>query len=155
MLNLYLLSAAAVLVACLSYAAIRSTSTDISVWVIILSRRDALARRAAVRDLWRAASREKCRVSFQFLICRKPQPSLHLTTQLDEEREEFGDLGMLDCEEGYGKGRLVQKVLAGMKDFLSRSASSDSSCISISNCGTLDFEPQLGVAVATVRYVHP
>ena len=118
-----MVSVGAIFVACLSYAAMRPTSANTSVWVIITSRRDGFKRRVATRKLWQDASCDQCKVIFQFLVCKKPQPSPSEAAQLDAEVESFGDVQLLDCEEGYDKGRLVQKVLAGMKDFISRSSS--------------------------------
>ena len=101
----------------------RPISASTSVWVIITSRRDGFKRRAAARELWQDASCDQCKVIFQFVVCKEPQLSPSDAAQLDAEVKSFGDVRLLDCEEGYDKGRLVQKVSAGMRDFLSRSSS--------------------------------
>ncbi|OLP91107.1 putative beta-1,3-galactosyltransferase 20 [Symbiodinium microadriaticum] len=101
----------------------RPISASTSVWVIITSRRDGFKRRAAARELWQDASCDQCKVIFQFVVCKEPQLSPSDAAQLDAEVKSFGDVQLLDCEEGYDKGRLVQKVSAGMRDFLSRSSS--------------------------------
>ena len=125
----YIWSATVLLVACFRYVALHATSAEISVWVIILSRRDALKRRAEVRDLWQQASHDKCAVAFKFVLCEKPKPSGREAELIDAEHQSFGDIQLVDCEEGYSRGRLVQKVRAGMNFFLSQSAQSDPSLI--------------------------
>ena len=95
---------------------------DTTVWAIILSRPDGFARRAAVREVWQDASRDKCRVIFQFVVCNQPPLPSREAERLNAEVETFRDIQLLDCKEGYGHGMLVQKVLAGMKDFLLRSS---------------------------------
>eukprot|EP00913_Durusdinium_trenchii_P028761 g26973.t1 len=67
--------------------------------------------RSLIRGMWGAMSCGRA----QFAICGGADaPEMSLL----HEQTTFGDLLLLDCEEGYGEGLLVKKVLAALEVFL-------------------------------------
>ena len=89
-----------------------------SVLVFILSRRGAFQRRQAIRGLWQEA-RQRQGLSAYFAICQHENGE-----EIGALAEEalLGDLFLMDCTEGYGRGALTEKVLATMRHFVTTSA---------------------------------
>lgn len=59
--------------------------------------------------------------SAKFAVCQQGLDE-ETYAALQRESARFGDLLMLDCQEGYGEGLLVKKVLAALKTFVHESA---------------------------------
>lgn len=85
-----------------------------SIFIAVFSRRAAATRRALVRHMWQQVAESGPEVVVRFALC---DVSDTLDTDLQKESEEFEDLLMLPCAEGYGHGALTQKVLASMTHF--------------------------------------
>lgn len=90
-----------------------------SLLVFILSRRGAFQRRQAIRGLWQEA-RQREGLSAYFAICQHGKNEEGIDAVAEEAL--LGDLFLMDCTEGYGRGALTQKVLATMRHFVTTSA---------------------------------
>jgi len=91
-----------------------------SIFVVVMSRRDAFQRRALIRDMWMRITGASGNVTARFAICKHPEESTgddKLDASLQEEKEIHGDVLILSCSEGYGHGFLTRKALAAMEVF--------------------------------------
>jgi beta-1,3-galactosyltransferase 1 len=68
------------------------------------------ARRDVVRNTWLQSATPTAGVQVAFYICG-PNPSI------EAENQEFRDIVMIPCSEGYGEGILTKKVFAMMEHF--------------------------------------
>lgn len=84
-------------------------------FVAVFSRRNAPERREQIRDAWKRADYGLEIMTFKFALCR--QDGDELDEALEQENKENGDLMIMDCREGYGKGLLTKKTYAAMKEY--------------------------------------
>lgn len=82
-----------------------------SVYVAVFSRRSSMLRRNHVRDMWQRAVGSSGNVTVKFALCAAAD---NWQKPLELEARLHGDILLLDCEEGYGEGRLTRKVLEAM-----------------------------------------
>lgn len=85
-----------------------------SMYVAVMSRRAAFARRTLVRDMWMRARGGSDRMTAVFAICNGTD--IH-SSAINHESKTHGDVLLLDCAEGYGGGALTIKNLLAMKEF--------------------------------------
>eukprot|EP00927_Polykrikos_kofoidii_P060410 TRINITY_DN553_c0_g1_i3.p1 TRINITY_DN553_c0_g1~~TRINITY_DN553_c0_g1_i3.p1 ORF type:complete len:2029 (-),score=310.97 TRINITY_DN553_c0_g1_i3:34-5280(-) len=91
-----------------------------SVFVAVFSRRSATWRRDKIRAMWqnaKAASGENVTVKFSVCVNPAEDEEKYVNDTLTQELSK-GDLALLDCDEGYGKGALTRKLLASMKMYV-------------------------------------
>lgn len=97
-------------------------------FVAVFSRRTDASRRGLVRNMWRSADWGSGNVTARFVLCDKPDSATaeksNTSHSLGEEERRFGDVLILDCQEGYGHGLLTRKVLAAMQHFVHQRDSS-------------------------------
>lgn len=92
-----------------------SLKSSPSVFVTVFSRRAAVMRRSFIRDMWMRAAGTSGNVTVKFTLCDGDDD---WSTPIDYEHKIHGDILVLQCEEGYGKGLLTKKVLASMRFFI-------------------------------------
>lgn len=91
-----------------------------SVFVAIFSARTDTKRRGLIREMWDDADAGTHQVTAKFVICSKHDTAEDppLDAALQRETSAYNDVLMLDCQEGYGNGKLTLKTLASMKVYL-------------------------------------
>jgi hypothetical protein len=92
-----------------------------SMFVAVMSRRESFARRNLLRDMWEKADRGWGDVRAEFVICSQPDAEtnlVHVNRRLREEQTTYGDVTIVDCQEGYLEGRLTLKLISAMRHFL-------------------------------------
>lgn len=88
------------------------------IFIAIFSRFAAFAQRGFIREMWHHAEIQSGGdATVKFAICRNDGDLRH-ANEVEVEHKMFDDLLMLDCEEGYGEGRLTLKVIAAMEAFI-------------------------------------
>lgn len=85
-----------------------------SIFVSVLSRRRAGARRSLIRDMWSRAIGNSGNVTMNFALCRG---SDDLANMLEAEQTMHGDIMLLHCREAEDEGKPTQKVYMAMKEF--------------------------------------
>eukprot|EP00448_Togula_jolla_P002375 CAMPEP_0170601690 /NCGR_PEP_ID=MMETSP0224-20130122/17994_1 /TAXON_ID=285029 /ORGANISM="Togula jolla, Strain CCCM 725" /LENGTH=318 /DNA_ID=CAMNT_0010926483 /DNA_START=78 /DNA_END=1034 /DNA_ORIENTATION=- len=83
-----------------------------SIFVAVFSRANDVARRRLVRNMW-AHGEGWPNMIAKFVVCGNG----HCDNMLRREREKYGDVMVLECKEGYGKGLLTAKLLASMRAY--------------------------------------
>lgn len=85
-----------------------------SIFVAVLSRRGEKDMRSSVRKMWNDASKDAkvLWVNAKFVVCTDDDA---LNSTLAEESQQYDDLIVAECEEGYLDGKLSQKVLTAME----------------------------------------
>lgn len=67
--------------------------------------------------MWKNASAGPGLISYKFALCYADDGNV---PKLRQEKADHDDLMIMNCEEGYDKGRLTRKVLASMRMFQAR-----------------------------------
>ena len=89
-----------------------------SIYVSVFSRRDAAPRREDIRAMWHEAGNDFGKMTAEFALCQAPRgedPSV--SAAINAEAKKYGDVRVMDCEEGYLNGILTKKVAASMNVF--------------------------------------
>jgi beta-1,3-galactosyltransferase 1 len=95
-----------------------STRTNSNIWIGVVSSAHNFHRRYTIRNTWMHFIEElNGGVQVKFVLCDEGYTS-GLRSQLIQEYEQYGDMVVLDCPEGYAKGLLTKKVHAAMMYFL-------------------------------------
>lgn len=93
-----------------------------SVFVAIFSRRSAGERRARIRTAWQRADFGQGKLLTRFAICDDGSDEDGLTDELRDESGRYGDLLLMQCREGYGRGLLTKKTLCAMEAYANHEA---------------------------------
>lgn len=96
-------------------SAVVDRPTEPSMFVFVFSRREDVARRALVREMWRSAKAGPGSLNYRFALCHDNDAAQQL---LRDEYVAHKDLVLMACEEGYTEGRLTRKVLAAMRVYM-------------------------------------
>lgn len=95
---------------------------QVSVFVAVFTRRNGGVRRNLTRAMWtHARDSTQDNITVKFAVCNKAEdgePS-SVADSIEEELS-YGDVELLDCNEGYGEGALTRKVLAAMKLYVEK-----------------------------------
>jgi len=98
-----------------------------SMFVAIMTTRDTpVLKRNAIRELWNSVNGGTGHVCYRFIVCTKNDT---LQTSLVAEQTSYGDLLVLDCEEGYAHGLLTKKVIATMDLYRNAASRTDAWCL--------------------------
>lgn len=85
-----------------------------SLFATIFSKQDSQLQRSQIRSMWESAGDKYGSVKGVFAICSRPA----LTENVVDESSAYGDLLVLDCDEGYLEGLLTRKVARAMEAYL-------------------------------------
>jgi len=92
--------------------------TNSNIWIGVVSSARNFQRRYTIRNTWMHFIEElNGGIQVKFVLCDEGYTS-GLRSQLIQEYEQYGDMVVLDCPEGYAKGLLTKKVHAAMMYFL-------------------------------------
>jgi hypothetical protein len=92
--------------------------TNSNIWVGITSSARNFQRRYTIRNTWMHFTNElNGGIEVKFVLCDEGYTS-GLRAQLIQEYEQYSDMVVLDCPEGYAQGLLTKKVHASMMYFL-------------------------------------
>jgi len=95
-----------------------SARTNSNIWIGVVSSAHNFHRRYTIRNTWMHFIEElNGGIQVKFVLCDEGYTS-GLRSQLIQEYEQYGDMVVLDCPEGYAKGLLTKKVHAAMMYFL-------------------------------------
>lgn len=92
--------------------------TNSNIWVGVTSSAHNFQRRYTIRNTWmHFINQLNGGIEVKFVLCDEGYTS-GLRAQLIQEYEQYGDMVVLDCPEGYAQGLLTKKVHASMMYFL-------------------------------------
>jgi len=110
-----------------------------SMFVAIMTQRDRpVLERNAIRELWNSVNANSGRICYRFIVCKRDPGKLStdslsgkilLEQSLVAEQTAYGDLLLLDCEEGYAEGMLTKKVIATMDAYRNAASRPDAWCL--------------------------
>lgn len=86
-----------------------------TMFIAVFSARANEHRRSLVRKMFQSADEGSGRVMAKFAVCSDANDGLDKALQ--QEGAAFGDLLMLDCEEGYVRTKLTKKLLLAMREY--------------------------------------
>lgn len=103
-----------------------ASSTCGSMYVAVFSRRETPSVRKDIRKLWREVGQDFGNVTAEFVLCQPHQgEAASVAAAIREEQMTYGDVRVMDCEDGYLNGTLTKKAAAAMKVFVEEYGGSD------------------------------